>query len=211
MTQLDFHNWAVPFGTFNDPAVLRCQGQWWRHVPGCEYLVANPIEVPGLLQLLEPTVDSIGKKITFGDAKGCDDRQTQGHRTSPSTSKSIKDPFSQLSAEITSMILDYLGSKDIANLRLATPVFRQLPTIMFRRLLLEDMPWLFEVKDLDIAKTNWYDCYCAFKSGCRDLKGLRNRKRIWRDVEGLIRRIQVYRGEGMFSWHLDLEDLMWHF
>ena len=165
-------------------------------MPGCEYLVANPREIPGLSQILEPPEDSIGKKITFSNAKGCDDSQTQGHRTSPSTSKSIQDPFSQLSAEITSMILDYLGSKDIAKLRLATPVFRQLPTILFRRLLLEDMPWLFEVKDLDVARINWYECYCAFKSGCRDLKGLRNRKRIWRGVEELMRRIQVYRSEG---------------
>ena len=91
------------------------------------------------------------------------------------------------------MILDYLGSKDIAKLRLATPVFRQLPTILFRRLLLEDMPWLFEVKDLDVAKINWYDCYCALKSG------LRNRRRIWRDVEELIGRIQVYRSQGMIG------------
>lgn len=82
------------------------------------------------------------------------------------------------------MILDYLGSKDIAKLRLATPVFRQLPTVLFRTLLLENMPWLSEVKDLDVANINWYDCCCALKSG------LRNRRRIWRDVEELIGRIQ---------------------
>ena len=93
------------------------------------------------------------------------------------------------------MILDYLGSKDIVKLRIATPVFRQLPMILFRRLLLEDMPWLFEVKNLNVAKINWYECYCAFKSGCRDVKGLRNRRRIWQDVEELVRRIQVYRSK----------------
>ncbi len=94
------------------------------------------------------------------------------------------------------MILHHLGSKDIANLRLATPVFRQLPTILFRRLLLEDMPWLFEVKDLDVAKINWYDCYCRVKSNWKDLKGLQNRRRIWRDVEEIVRRIENYRNEG---------------
>ena len=175
---------------------------WSRHWGGCEYLVANPIDIPGLSQILESPVDSIGKKITFGDAKGCDDGQTQDHRTSLSTPKSIRDPFSQLSPELTSMILDHLGSKDVANLRLATPVFRQLPTILFRRLLLEDMPWLLEVKKLDVAKINWYDYYCALKSGCRELKGLRNRMRIWRDVEELM---------GYESTGAKREYLTWHF
>ena len=122
--------------------------------------------------------------------------KTRDHGTSLSTPKSIQDPFSQLSAELTGMILDHLGSKDVANLRLATPVFRQLPTILFRRLLLEDMPWLFEVKNLDVAKINWYDCYCALKSGCRDLKGLQNRTRIWREVEKPIQSIRGAKVRG---------------
>ena len=170
----------------DDDTDLDHDNQWWSHEPGCEYLVTNPIDVPGLSQILAPLVDSVGKRITFGDAKKCDDRQTQGHRTSLSTSKSFQDPFSQLSAEITGMILDHLGSKEIAKLRLASPVFRQLPTILFRRLLLEDMPWLFEVKDLKVSRINWYDCYCAFKALCRDSKGLRMRRRIWERVEDWI-------------------------
>ena len=115
------------------------------------------------------------------------------------TPNAAKDPFSPLSAEITSMILDHLGSKDIANLRLATPVFRQLPTIMFRRLLLEDMPWFFEVKDLDVAKYDWYEFYCALKSSWKDLKGVRNRRRIWRDLEEILRRIDEFRKEGKIA------------
>lgn len=94
------------------------------------------------------------------------------------------------------MVLDLLGSKDIANLRLATPVFRQLPTILFRRLFLENMPWLFEVRDLDIARIDWYDWYCTWKNGWGDLKGLRNRRRIWQDVEEIVTRIQRFGKEG---------------
>lgn len=97
------------------------------------------------------------------------------------------------------MVLDHLGSKDIASLRLATPVFRQLPTILFRRLFLEDMPWLFEAKDLDVARVDWYDFYRTWKFSWRDLKGLRNRRRIWRDVEEIVRRIQRLRKEGMIG------------
>ena len=98
------------------------------------------------------------------------------------------------------MILEHLGSKDIANLRLATPVFRQLPTILFRRLFLEDMPWWFEMKDLDVASVDWYDWYCKWKSVGGDLMmGLRNRRRIWRDVEEIVSRIQRFREEGKIS------------
>lgn len=61
---------------------------------------------------------------------------------------------------------------------------------------MEDMPWLFEVKDLDVACVDWYDWYCKWKSCHEDVKGLRNRRRIWRDVEEIVRRIQMYRKEG---------------
>ena len=94
------------------------------------------------------------------------------------------------------MILDHLGSKDIANLRLATPAFRQLPTILFWRLLLEDTPWLYEMKDLDVASVDWHDWYCKWKHCCEDVKGLRNRRSIWRDVEEILRVIQGLREEG---------------
>ena len=136
------------------------------------------------------------KRTVFGGTIVLDDGRKEGPGALRSTPNAAKDQFEPLSAEITSMILNHLGSKDIANLRLATPVFRQLPTILFRRLLLEDMPWQFEVKDLDVAKVNWYDCYCMLKSSWKDFKGLRNRERIWRDVEEIVTRIEKYRKEG---------------
>ena len=101
-----------------------------------------------------------GRGAAFIQNKGSDDIRTRHHRTPPSNSDKVQDPFSGLAAEITIMVLDHLESKDIANLRLATPVFRQLPTILFRRLFLEDMPWLIEVKELDVASVDWYDWYC---------------------------------------------------
>ena len=170
-----------------DPAVRSGSEQWWRHEPGNEYLVANPIDIPGLSQLLLSPVSSAIKKATFDCGKV------------PNGLDTARDPFSVLSAEITGMILDNLGSKDIANLRLATSVFRQLPTILFRRLLLEDMPWLYEMKDLDVASVDWYDCYCKSKHFCEDLKGLRNRRRTWRDVVEIVGRIQQLRKEGKIS------------
>ena len=98
------------------------------------------------------------------------------------------------------MIVDYLPSKDIASLRLASATFRALPYTLFRRLLFEDMPWLWEAREMPIGETNWYDLYCMVKYCWLGLKGLQNRRRIWRDVEEVVGRIERYRGEGMIPF-----------
>ena len=159
------------------------------------------MEIPGLFQKILncSSIRNNRKKTKFGNPTQYDDSPTKDSRKQSSTSNAGKDPFSPLPTEISCMILDHLGSKDIANLRLATPVFRQLPSILFRRLIFEDMPWLFEVKDLDVARVDWYDCYCFSKLACGAMKGLRNRRRIWRDVEEIVRRIQNYRAEGKIA------------
>jgi len=99
-------------------------------------------------------------------------------------------------AEVASMVTHCLPSKDIANLRLASLAFQQLPTILFRRLLFEDMPWFWESRDLPLAEIDWYHLYRQVKSCWGNLKGLMNRKRIWKDVEEIVRRIERYRAEG---------------
>ena len=103
------------------------------------------------------------------------------------------DPFTALSTEVTSMVIAYLSSKDIANLRLVTRVVQQLPNILFRRLLLEDMPWMWELEAMPVRMFDWYRLYCIVKFGWIDLKGLRNRKRVWKEVEEIVRRIGKYR------------------
>ncbi len=104
------------------------------------------------------------------------------------------DPFTALSTEVTSMVVEYLRSKDIANLRLATRAVRQLPNILFRRLLLEDMPWTWELEAMPVGMFDWYRLYCMVKYEWIGLKGLRNRKRIWTEVEEIVRIIGKYRG-----------------
>ena len=84
--------------------------------------------------------------------------------------------------KIISMVVEYLPSKDIANLRLTTRAVRQLPDILFRRLLLEDMPWMWEAEDMPRGSVDWHKFYCTVKFGWLGLKGLRNRERIWKDV-----------------------------
>jgi hypothetical protein len=97
--------------------------------------------------------------------------------TSPSGQKS-PDPFEKMPHEILWIILKHLSSKDIANLRLVTRAYKQLPTVLFRNRLLEDMPWLWEVNNLPTGEYDWYRMYNMVKHCWLQLKGLKNRKRV---------------------------------
>lgn len=127
------------------------------------------------------------------------DREAKQIKKSTDLENSTADPFTALSAEIISMVVEHLSSKDITNLRLATRAIRQLSAILFRRLLLEDMTWMSEAEDVPVRKVDWHRLYCVIKFGWVGLKGLRNRKRIWKDVEEIVRRIGKYRSERKIS------------
>jgi hypothetical protein len=60
----------------------------------------------------------------------------------------------KLPNEILCIILADLSSKDITHIRLVTPAYRQLTVSVFRRLLLEDMPWLWEARELPVGNTD---------------------------------------------------------
>lgn len=45
-------------------------------------------------------------------------------------------------------------------------------------------------------QTNWYEVYCGITRNWKDLKGLRNRERIWKDCEEIARRITWHHEEG---------------
>jgi len=93
------------------------------------------------------------------------------------------------------MIIDYIPSKDIANLKSASRVFSHISMIVFRRLVLQDMPWLWEANDLPLIKMNWYDFYKHAKFYWANFKRMQNRKRIWRYVEEIVRRIKPFMAE----------------
>ena len=76
------------------------------------------------------------------------------------------------------MIIDYLPSEDIASLRLTSPAFRQLPIILFRRLLIEDMPWFWEAQEVQVVTRDWYKMYQMVRFRWSHLQGLQNRKRV---------------------------------
>ena len=122
------------------------------------------------------------------------EREGESPEKSKNQENASADPFAALSTDVTSMVVEYLPSKDIANLRLATRAVQQLPNILFRRLLLEDMPWMWELEAMPVGMFDWHRLYCIVKFGWIGLKGLRNRKRIWKEVEEIVRRIGKYRG-----------------
>jgi len=59
----------------------------------------------------------------------------------------------KLLTELICMIHDELSPKDIANLRSVSRASRRLLVILFRRLLMEDMPWLWEADDMPAGST----------------------------------------------------------
>ncbi|KAH6876571.1 hypothetical protein B0T10DRAFT_497762 [Thelonectria olida] len=115
-----------------DDAISR--EQWWHHIRGDEWLAANPCLVPGLKSILSSAQYS-----------NKDDEHREGVNLDAFTNATpSNDEFSRLPSEIRLMILMDLGSKDIANLRLASRTFRQLPGFLFHDLIMRETPWLYE-------------------------------------------------------------------
>lgn len=58
-------------------------------------------------------------------------------------------------------------------------------------------PWKVpEMVKLPLHGTDWYQLYTLVTRNWSQLKGLRNRERIWKDVEEIVGRIQRFRAEG---------------
>lgn len=119
------------------------------------------------------------------------------------------DPFSSLPTELALMVLSYLPSPSIASLRLSSRTFRQIPIIVFRSLIQQDFPWLWEIEQMEIKKTHWFMLYQSIRFTLSGLKGIQNRKRIWGEIEEMVRRIEGERREGNIEgwdgWDTPLE------
>lgn len=213
--------------------VSSAQEQFWKHEPGSEYLVANPLYVPCLPSLLAAAKKNIDK--------------------SPEVTKTREQGRANLESlplEIRLLIVGLLDSADITSLRIASTAFTTLPNSAWYRLVRDEMPWLWEAWDegeiehtsspwtvmtanemkllleerkhyskilakeyppvngmldfllpnpsarpdvkLSRGNTNWHQVYVHIKQNWDRLKGLRNRQRIWEDVEEVMRRIKKY-------------------
>jgi hypothetical protein len=113
-----------------DPAVDN--SQWFHHIAGNEFVAANPCFIPNLAPIIASSALPNDPVLSWSTGVFKDTQQ-------PSY-----DVFSQLPPELKGMLMNNLLSKDIANLRLASRSFRQLPQSLFRSLTLREMPWLWE-------------------------------------------------------------------
>ena len=237
-----------------DDAVKQARHQWWEHHQGAEYLAANPIIIPTLPGLL--------RSCTREDSPF---DQSEAVFSTLTIDRSSPDLFGVLPLELQLAILDHLGMKDIISLRLASHTIRQLPPTFFRRLLKDEMPWLWEVwcempvshwamtsakflkeqakekvdheQELRILrkvieeempellpdwvqaepeyapkleqslvdavpsllpseKTDWYAVYKCITANWNRLKGLQNRRRIWKDAEEWLNKVEKARNDG---------------
>ena len=121
-------------------------------VPGTEYLVAHPLRIPALSQLIRNCLveGTDASEVVF---------EADGHPTSS------KDPFAQLSPELKHMVLHMLERPDVANLRLVSKSFRQMPQTYFRSLVLNEMPWIWwDIESLPPKKVHWYELWCKLSA-----------------------------------------------
>ncbi|KAI1842601.1 hypothetical protein JX266_011214 [Neoarthrinium moseri] len=240
------------------------KGKHWHHTDGDEFLAANPCFITQLPNVLA-AAERLGNEIV----------DTSTSSKSEYTRLRCTDVFSVLPPELRSLILIHLTSPDVANLRLASRTFYQIPQYIFRSLTLREMPWLWEAwSTLDYSfwasttgdvleakikqhrqrleklqaavevliqegnhgndqrnineaaistvqsliesmeeegasikesvpapfllanKTNWYRLRCELARNSTSILGLRNRRRIWKDCEEILDRIERYRAEG---------------
>ncbi|KAI9651653.1 MAG: hypothetical protein M1831_000556 [Alyxoria varia] len=114
---------------------------WRNH----EYLVANPVEVPGLQALLETCPKICANSVSVSTLIAQYVRRPTIMRGT--------DPFTKLPKEIQHKVLEDMDPGDVANLRLVSREFLQLPNMFFKELVEREMPWLWEAKGLNVGET----------------------------------------------------------
>ncbi|CAH0052452.1 unnamed protein product [Clonostachys solani] len=183
----------------DDADVRAGRSQWWQHIQGSEYLAANPCFVPNLDKAFLPLAPQ---------------------SASPAGHEEI---FSSLPSEIRGLIFNHLSLEDISNLLLASPLLNRCSQDDLRRRLILEWPWLWEAwskleysawvgptardlresvkppgKQVVISDTDAVNWGSAFRWISRqrsndELKGLRNRQRIWKRSGEILDRIDQLR------------------
>ncbi|KAH7026425.1 uncharacterized protein B0I36DRAFT_365991 [Microdochium trichocladiopsis] len=122
---------------------------WTCHV-GTEYLVANPVYVPQLASIITAATVVASERPDFSIRDS-----PFAYRAGNEAVTAAGDLFLKLPAEIVQGIVDLLGSKDIASLRLASQAFQQLPISLWYRLVREELPFLYEAWSDDVQPYPW--------------------------------------------------------
>ena len=130
-------NYRNRFESFpGSPDIAMVNQQFYECVPGTEYLVAHPVRIPGLDSLIEscPLEDCSRSDTVFS--------------TTNESSNAGNDPFTMLSPELKLVLVLHLARADVANLRLASESFQDLPQKYFHRLVLIGVHWVWDIEQL---------------------------------------------------------------
>ncbi|TGO51559.1 hypothetical protein BOTNAR_0352g00070 [Botryotinia narcissicola] len=127
-----------------DQAVRRCSVQWWNHNIGTEWLAANPVFIPALRSVFQSAITT-NSHFSLGSPAFPIRPSEPRPRRSPRNDS--HDPFLKLSQELRDEIISYLPSKDVASIRLVSRAFTQLSLGSFYKLVISEMPWLWEIYD----------------------------------------------------------------
>lgn len=131
--------------------------------PGTEYLDTNPLDDPGIDDLIK--ISSQGRSSNIALA-------------SPRNAANQSDVFSRLPTELRQIVAAMLPWKDLVNLRIASATFTAIPQSYFQHLVRTQMPWMWELDSLPAKEVNWYGLWCKFSSADGG-SGEDEKKRIW--------------------------------
>ncbi|CAH0031818.1 unnamed protein product [Clonostachys rhizophaga] len=161
------------------PSVGKAQRYWqngrdqlWLHLPGSEFLAANPCFVPAL--------PSIIASVTVNQTA-----LSKHSHISPIASggNQSSDSLSRLPMEIRLCLASLLNAPDFANLRLVSRAFHNLPQSFYRNFILREYPWLWEIW-CDYS----YSIYARLESWelrLRDTNWENRKARLERDIRSL--------------------------
>ena len=130
---------------YSDPALRRARcGEQHCHLPGDEWLAANPLYVPALPRILQNAVYE--NAASFDPSNSAFPTRRDGARSNSRIAET-RDSFHILPQEVLLLIVKTLRSPDIGALRLASRSFTHLPILLWKQLLRREMPWLWEVRN----------------------------------------------------------------
>jgi hypothetical protein len=137
----------VEFPIQHHDDVQSSREQVWSSQVGCEYLVANPIFIPALRPIMVAAVSS-NENFSVHSSPFAP-------RSGARNPSSAKDPFLRFPKEIIYDIVGYLNSPEIATLRLSSRAFEHLPISLWHRLIVEELPCLYEAWSLHPEPYYW--------------------------------------------------------
>lgn len=205
-----------------DHAVMDGGEQWWAHNLGDEYIVANPCFVPGLEPLLQSSEQVKGSNS--GDSElAIMSTSASNYDVLAKLPAEIKHAvLVELSfKDIANLRLVSRAFQHLPNSVLYEVTVRDTPwlyeawsslpisywattrkeamvqkwdddTDAFNRSAHPAMP----VRQLSRTGTDWLRLHAEIFHNRKRLLGLRNRRRIWKDCEGILDRIDEYRKQG---------------